>query len=259
MRAGERTRDQLIADMLIDFDEREDYVRRAALMQRRIENAYMKATAAVDRNRMAGLQEFYRRSGYAVFQGLRSEHDDNDLDIARALRLTATTAVKLRLDTGPSLRILDLSMGAGHLAFVASQFGHRTVGIDEDIPTFGAILEMYGLERVVHTIAPGGPLPISGRFDLIAALRPIFGRHAGPDGVESFWSIENWIAFVEYLSTIVTYPGRIHLSMSYPELKHLGTTDDLMDLCEENGASVNQMKRAILFQLNEPLRLAKRR
>jgi hypothetical protein len=248
------TPQEVLASILSDFDERVEKVRAASALPRRIEDVYMKAAAAVDRTKMRKLQADVRKLGDAVFEGTGGQY--NYLDIAQYLKIKARHVVELRLDQGPALSILDLATGGGHFPFLACQYGHKAIGIDIDVPTYSSILEMYGIERIAKPIMRMEKMPVNGPFDLITALQPMFNRnYASRD--RSFWTVDEWIWFVEYLSTLLNFPGRIYFSLNRYFVNRIDMTDDLLDLFEANGADVEFDTRTVLFAVDRPLKLKK--
>lgn len=245
---------QVLESILSDFDERVEKVRMASALPRRIEDVYLKAAAAVDRKKMRALQDHVRNLGDAVFEGTGGQY--NYLDIAQYLKIKAKHVVELRLDQGPPLSIFDLATGGGHFPFLACQYGHKAIGIDIDVPTYASILEMYGIERIAKPIMRMEKMPVTGPFDLITALQPMFNRnYASRD--RSFWTIDEWIWFVEYLSTLLRYPGRIYFSLNRYFVNRIDMTDDLLDLFEANGAYVEFDTRTVLFTTDKPIKLKK--
>jgi hypothetical protein len=244
----------VLAEVLLDFDKRLEQVRAASALPRRIDAVFLKAAAAVDRKKIAALQDHVRNLGDAVFEGTGGQY--NYLDIARYLKIKAKHVVELRLDKGPPLSIFDLATGGGHFPFLAKQYGHKTIGIDFDLPTYASILEMYGIERIPSPIVRMEPMPVTGPFDLITGLQPMFNRN-WTDRQRNFWTIDEWIWFVEYLSTLLRYPGRIYFSLNRYYVNKKDTTDDLLDLFEANGAYVEFSTRTVLFNVEKPLKLTK--
>lgn len=248
----------LKADILANFDERVEYVRLATLMQRRVEAPYLKAAAAVDRKKMSALQDHYGKLGDADFAGIPLA-GHAELDVVKSLQAKAKYIAGLRLDVSSPVKILDLSLGGGHFAFLAAQYGHEITGIDTDIPMYLPILDMYGIKRTVHAITPDDPLPVAGKFDLIVAVPPSFNRQKGSGPARKFWMVADWLRFIDYLTTLIEYPGRIFLALGryyYTDERRRDVTDELMDLFDKNGFFVNYANRTILLDIDKPLKLS---
>jgi hypothetical protein len=246
----------LMADMLGNFDERVEYVRLSTLMQRRVETPYLRATAAVDRKKMSALQKHYSKLDDEAF-ATSTLSAYTELDVVKSLQAKARYIANLRLDVSPPLKILDLSMGGGHFAFLATQYGHTVTGIDADIPIYSPVLDMYGLNPVTCAITPRGLLPVTGKFDLIVAVPPTFNRHGGSGS--RFWMVAEWLQFIEYLSTLIEYPGRIFLALGryyYMNGQRWDVTDELMDFFDRHRFFVNYANRSILLKIDNSLKLS---
>jgi SAM-dependent methyltransferase len=100
----------------------------------------------------------------------------------------------LGLDQSKGLRILDIGCGFGYFVHGANQLGHHAVGVNRDDPFFNEVTTMVGIEKVVHTVVAGEPLPKipGGPFDLITAFATCFDEA----GQELQWGVEEWRAFL---------------------------------------------------------------
>ena len=247
-------------ELLDDFDAQAEAARRKPPTTRRILDAYDKGVAAVDRARVEALKAYVRENADALARLPSSKrlalHPSKYLDLASYLKDKARWIVDLRLDVSRPLRILDLGVGGGHFPFLARAHGHAPLGLDMDVEMFGRILEAYAIPRVIHTIEPREPLPVTGTFDLITALQMTFNRkdenERNPD--EAFWSEDEWAWFLQHLSLHLAYPGRIFLNLNrqaYPgtDRHH---ADDLMGMFERFGANVDYWKHTVLFELDRP-------
>jgi hypothetical protein len=125
-----------------------------------------------------------------------------------------------------------------------------------DVEMLGRILDVYSVPRVVHAIKPREPLPVMEKFHLITALQMTFNRkdenERDPD--KAFWNEDEWAWFLQHLSSLLIYPGRIFLNLNrqaYPgtDRHH---ADDLMDMFERFGAAVDYWKHSVLFELDKP-------
>ncbi len=244
----------VLAKVLSDFDERVEEVRAEEELPRRIEAVFLKGAAAIDRETFRKFQADLLALGDAVFQKAGGQY--NYLDIARYLAIKAHHVVELRLDRASPLKILDLATGGGHFPFLAKQYGHEVIGIDLNIPIYAKILGLYSVERIAQPIIRMQRMPVAGPFDVITALRPMFNRSLG-DPTHRFWTIDEWIWFIEYLCSLLRYPGRIYFSLNRYFVQQRDTCDDLLDLFEANGASVCFDSRTVLFKLDGPIKLRK--
>jgi len=173
---------------------------------------------------------------------------------------SAVPYAELDLDRSPRpLRVLDLATGGGHFPYLAQVYGHQVVGVDIDVLIYAQLCEMYGVERVVEPIRKMQPIDLPGKFDLITALRPQFNLNENPklEG-RRYWTVDEWVWFIEHLSTLLNYPGRLFFAMNrYPEANE-GNRDmvnDLLELFLLNGAKVDFFDRGVLLPVSGPLKL----
>ena len=112
-------------------------------------------------------------------------------------------AIKLGLHTAPACRILDLGMGGGHFSYVCRQFHHDAVGIDVAFPLYDDLCRVLRVEKIVHRIRRGTPLPeLNRRFEYVTAFASQFDFLGGDD----YWSAEDWIEFIARLKREVLAP-----------------------------------------------------
>jgi SAM-dependent methyltransferase len=246
-----------LASMLMDFDARVAQVKRQAFLPARALAAFDRAAAAVDRTKIRQLQRFVRAEAY----WLADEPGFKYLDLPRYLADKARWLVALNLDQRSPLKILDLGVGGGHFPFLAQCHGHQALGIDMENDIYSRMLDVYGIERTVHTISPGTKLPVDGRFNLVTALQMTFNKIQGRSArgrKTPFWTQDEWQAFLDDLCRRLDYPAQIFLGLNrQPASDGRGDhADELMALFERHGAVVDRKKYSVLFDLKEPLTLA---
>ena len=179
-------------------------------------------------------------------------------DIALHLRVKAENAVELDLDQSAPLRILDLGAGGGHFAFIAACLGHSVLGLDMDIPEYRQLLACFGVERVVHQIVAGAPLPVQESFDLVTAFEVTFNNqesaHTPPSSAKVLWTGLQWRGFLTDLARITRQPGRIFLRLNRQVVPESGQAHglELLSLFESWGASVDRARVNALFSTGEP-------
>jgi SAM-dependent methyltransferase len=242
--------------MLMKFDTRAEQVRRQLTMSARALAVYDRAIAAVDRSKVRDLQAFIREQ----CDWLVEEPGFKYLDLPRYLADKTRWIIELDLDTSPPVSILDLGVGGGHFPFLASTFGHRVVGVDMSNDIYTRLLDVYSVERVVHMIMPGVPLPVTGKFDLVTALQMTFNKLSGkiarrPEG--HYWTAAEWAGLFDDLSAHLNFSGQIFLGLNRQAAAD-GTgdhADQLMTLFERNGATIDRKKYSVHFRLQEPLKL----
>jgi SAM-dependent methyltransferase len=160
----------------------------------------------------------------------------------------AERVIRLGLTESKGLRILDIGCGFGYFMHAANQCGHSTMGLDRSDPFFNAVTPLFGVERVLHQIEAGEPLPDipGGPFDLITAFATCFD-HAG---IEGQWGQKEWEFFLQDLVRFMAPNCRIYIKFN----QYVGggaksgthcqpVPDDLMDYFHQLGATFE--KRAM--------------
>ncbi len=138
----------------------------------------------------------------------------------------------LGLDKTKDLKILDLCSGAGYFLYICNK-RHKAVGI-EWLQYFGSETGMLysDLAKVLdntiydYHIETGRCFRIRRKFDLITAFYPCFNHLKG---TRSFWEIEDWVWFIEYVMNKHLLPnGRLVLK---PLKRPAGaSSEELFDL-----------------------------
>ncbi len=237
------------------FALRAEELRRTTITARRILRAFDSGVAAIDPDRIAGLEAYVAAHPASTSDPLEAKY----LDLPLYLKDKARWLVDLRLDDAAPQSILDLGMGGGHFPFLAKAHGHRVLGIDLDVSLYSQILEAYDVTRLVHRIEPDAPLPVDDRFDLITALQITFNRKPGIAHSEeggAYWTEAEWATFIDELCRHLVYPGRIFFNFNrqtMPSGEH--HADMLLDLFEANGARVDFWKYTALLELTGPITL----
>ncbi|MFO1171571.1 MAG: hypothetical protein U1E49_11445 [Hyphomicrobiaceae bacterium] len=111
------------------------------------------------------------------------------LSIGAPLARAAAHAISLGLDRSRGKRTLDLGTGAGFLPFVCGYLGHEAKAIDlAGQPLYDALIGVLGVDRTVHRIEAGKPLPDLGRrFSAVTALQVMFDHTPGDVWGEAEW------------------------------------------------------------------------
>jgi len=148
----------------------------------------------IDRDGMLALKKKFEDHAFRKYEK-KFEH---------SLVRNAERVFMLGLDQPPPLRIFDLGCGFGYFLLGARHFGHSVVGLDVDDPYLGAITNLLGLQKVVHTIQPLQPLPqIPGSpFDRITAFATMFDKA----GVAGQWGQKEWTYLLKDLRRFMA-PG----------------------------------------------------
>ncbi len=176
------------------------------------------------------------------------------VDAEKWLRLNVRRAQDLRLNRVPKsagrdgrLRVLDLGSGAGYFLHVCRFLGHSGVGLDtNDIPLYGEMFSLLGLERVIARIEKFQALPVAElralnggeKFDLVSAFSIAFNGHKS----SALWGPPEWEFFLRHLESELLAPGgRVYLDLN-PE--HDGTfyTPELLAYFRARGADIDRSK-----------------
>lgn len=137
-------------------------------------------------------------------------------DVAGQMRDKLLLVRRLGLHKGPPRRILDLGTGAGYFPLLCRAYGHAVAATDlDDNPLYNDMVEALGIERRVHRILAGQPLPdMGGPFDVVTAFQVCFNGHKSPQ----LWRAAEWRAFLEDVARNHLAPGgRIILGLNAEE------------------------------------------
>ncbi|MBV9008568.1 MAG: hypothetical protein JO354_05280 [Verrucomicrobia bacterium] len=148
-------------------------------------------------------------------------------------------AQDLSLDRPPRRRLLDLGCGPGFFNYVARKLGHPGVGLDiDEQPIFRETLRLLEVERIIHRILPGKPLPANElKYDLITSYLTCFHRlERLPDGQWRTWSPADWQFFLEDVRAHQLSPGGTLLLEFHPDKTGKLYPDHVRDLFTQNGA-----------------------
>ena len=135
------------------------------------------------------------------------------LDVERHVRQNIRRAQDLNLHRAPRLSLLDIGCGGGFFLFVAQALGHRALGIDvAGIPAFDELVDLLGVERVVHKVTAFERLPDFGRkFDLVTSFATAF--HGGKED-DWRWPAEAWEFFLRDLKERLNPGGRVFFELN---------------------------------------------
>ncbi len=158
----------------------------------------------IDRSRLQEIQEKYGVPG--------SRDWPKYVEAERFLRLNIRRVQDIGLDHMPPQRIFDLGSGAGYFLFVTRVLGHSGLGLDiDDCPFFPEMLELFGVERVIHRVEKFTPLPETGmQYDWITAFSISFADHMKGKP----WDVGEWDYFLTDATKHLAPGGRIYLDMN---------------------------------------------
>ncbi len=159
------------------------------------------------------------------------------LDLDRWIGINLRRVQALELDWGRRQSILDLGSGAGYFLYICRWLGHRTLGLDiDDVPMFGEMFRVLGLQRVIARIEPFQPLPaFDCKFDLITAFMICFNGHKRP----ALWGPKEWSFFLDDLATRLKPGGRIRLGFNREDDGSFYTRE-LRRFFVDRGAEIDQ-------------------
>ncbi len=94
----------------------------------------------------------------------------------------------------PGRRFLDIGSGGGYFLAVCRQMAPEVTGLDTtDWPLFNDLIDYFGIDRTIHRIEPGVPLPEFQRpFDVVTAFMTGFNKRR--DGQP--WDENEWVPFL---------------------------------------------------------------
>jgi SAM-dependent methyltransferase len=204
--------------------------------------------ATIDCNEVARIAEAYpRRAG--------ARRINSWDDVAYWININIARAQDLWLDRAAPMRILDLGCGAGYFLYVCKFLGHCGIGLDTgDDPFFGALINYFGLHRVITRIIPRIPLPdFAEKYDLITAHRICFHRITRlPNGNWNEWTPADWKFFLDDARTrLLNAKGRILLDFNPRPDGSSFFTPELRDLFVAEGARIFRSKALFARNLRE--------
>jgi SAM-dependent methyltransferase len=106
----------------------------------------------------------------------------------------------------PGRKFLDIGSGGGYFLAVCRQMGHSVTGLDtKDWPLFDDLIDYFGIDRTIHRIEPGVPLPrFEQTFDVVTAFMTGFNKRT--DGFP--WNENEWVPFLRDLRQYIAAGGR---------------------------------------------------
>ena len=167
------------------------------------------------------------------------------LDLPAFLPLNIRRVQDLNLQSGPPLDILDIGCGAGYFLFVAQAQGHRGLGLDvAGIPVFDAMVDLFGLRRMIYTIKAFEPMPDLGlKFDLITGFSTSFH---GKREHSWCWGAKEWDFFITDLKRHLKREARIFFGLNPIDGDNYYTPETL-EVFMRHGAEVE--RENILFHV----------
>ncbi|MFB0490077.1 SAM-dependent methyltransferase [Methylobacterium sp. OAE515] len=139
------------------------------------------------------------------FQGIRNKYTVDNPGISAEKYLNYelyipvyfNDMIRLELNEGSRLRILDLGTGFGYYPYICSAFGHDAEAIDIDtLQLYNEVTLALGVKRTVCRINAFEPLALNhGRFDLIMAFATCFNNNSSPN----LWGQQEWYFFLNDL------------------------------------------------------------
>jgi hypothetical protein len=108
--------------------------------------------------------------------------------------------IALGLHKKESCNILDLGSGFGWFSLICKLFGHTTYCLDAPPPIsaqfYSESIELFGLQRILHTIRPFQPLPaMPMKFDVVVALQVCFNLYEN----HFCWEVGEWSYLINNL------------------------------------------------------------
>jgi len=197
----------------------------------------------IDQERLRALQEQYGLWSPTASTGWPDYA--KYLDLPAFLPLNIRRVQDLNLQSGPPLDILDIGCGAGYFLFVAQAQGHRGLGLDvAGIPVFDAMVDLFGVRRMIYTIKAFEPMPDLGlKFDLITGFSTSFH---GKREHSWCWGAKEWDFFITDLKRHLKREARIFFGLNPIDGDNYYTPETL-EVFMRHGADVE--RENILFNV----------
>jgi len=197
----------------------------------------------IDQERLRALQEQYGLWSPTASTGWPDYA--KYLDLPAFLPLNIRRVQDLNLQSGPPLDILDIGCGAGYFLFVAQAQGHRGLGLDvAGIPVFDAMVDLFGVRRMIYTIKAFEPMPDLGlKFDLITGFSTSFH---GKREHSWCWGAKEWDFFITDLKRHLKREARIFFGLNPIDGDNYYTPETL-EVFMRHGAEVE--RENILFNV----------
>lgn len=172
------------------------------------------------------------------------------LNITPWLRAKTDAALRLGLDGGPPLTVLDIGVGPGHFPFVCQLFGHRVIGTDlmplplgdgwDGPHVYDRLIELFDVDRRPLTVEARTAMPsFDGPVDLVTALMVKFDN---PPGAEP-WGPSEWAYWIGDVRENLLRPGgRILLQLNRPFAGR-----EVLDHMRKEGGVVDEGRCTVLM------------
>jgi len=187
----------------------------------RLFRMYRRAIAAIDPQAISKIQRKYRTDLADFDPDGPFKYGDIPFWVAHK----AQHAALLELDRRAPCSLLDIGTGCAHFLAIANALGHRSVGIDVDMPFYADVCNALGIDRRCCTVKAGERLPSFGmRFDVVTAFwtnfNYIFPTAQAPGRC---WSKAEWEFFLRDIEeTLANTPATVFLEVN-PEAQPDGT------------------------------------
>ena len=159
----------------------------------------------------------FRGIDFEAMTAIRQKYDGHPFmkyhdNFEHSLIRNAQRVFAIGLHKSVGLKILDVGCGFGYFMYGAQQFGHHTIGLDQDDSYLNEVTNLLGLQKVLHTIVCYEPLPAipGGPFDLINAFATCFD-FAGQEGQ---WGLKEWQFFLKDLTRYMAPDCLLHIKFN---------------------------------------------
>lgn len=156
-----------------------------------------------------------RDCDWSSYRALEAEMPDAEwrkyFDLEKYLVRNVERIFALDLQSGRSLKVLDLGCGTGLFMGACRALGHETLGINLADRLFERTLQIFDLPWIEHCITFDRPLPelTTGPFDLITGFETYFDKTDGKP-----WEARHWQAFFAGLKPHMHEGSRIYLKLN---------------------------------------------
>jgi len=107
------------------------------------------------------------------------------------------------------LKMLDIGSGFGYFPWICKRLGHYVTTTDVPNEMYQTVTTYLGLEPAILEIKPMKKISVTGKFDVITALKTSFhDKRIGK------WSKTDWIFFYKDIRRIVSKKGFVYITSS---------------------------------------------
>lgn len=229
-----------------DLDERAEEAARIYDLVEVERECLGRAIARIDRRAWSALIERHRRALADFDRYGQYKYCDLAFWLADKVRVARDAG----LFDGPPRAVLDVGMGPGHFAAIASELGHTVLGTDIEVPLYDEIASVLKVDRRIIPVRRNRPYPDLGRrFELVTIIWQTFDV-VRKDGGRRYWSLPEWLFFLTDLVDRHLEPGGgIYIQLNEQALPDgRRYNPDLLDWAAAHGGLTGRIDGEIRFE-----------